>query len=87
MSKIKVETHTMGPRFSETVLSELDMNYSRRVVPLAATTDDLTFGTVLAAGTGGYAPYKAAADTKPVAILLEDVAHSTKTQDALVLTG
>lgn len=66
MSKVQVETYEMGPRFSETVLNELDPHYSRRTVSLAASETEVPFGTVLARGKGGnWAPFKATAATAP----------------------
>ena len=47
MSKIIVNTEVMGPDFSELVLHELNYEWSREVVTLAASEADLPFGMVL----------------------------------------
>ncbi|MFR6519034.1 MAG: hypothetical protein ACLUPV_07310 [Bilophila wadsworthia] len=47
MSKIIVHTEVMGPDFSELVLHELNYEWSREVVTLAASEADLPFGMVL----------------------------------------
>ena len=53
MSKIIVNTEVMGPDFSELVLHELNYEWSREVVTLAASEADLPFGMVLICGPTG----------------------------------
>ena len=58
MSRIKFTTETMSPRFSETVLGELDTRFSRTQAEIAPTEGDLSFGLVLIRNANGtYAPY------------------------------
>lgn len=102
MSKVQVTTHIFGPRFSETVLNELDPRYSRAEVPVAASEKPLAFGTVLARNADGvYAPLAApvtkaegenqastpAAAPAPSAILIQDLPAGEQAQKALVLRG
>ena len=103
MSKVQVETRVFSPRFSETVLHELDPRYSRKTVSLAATEEALPFGLVLMRDEAGqYAPFTEttakpaqegqptsgpASTATPCAVLLTEVAASGEAQDALVLTG
>ena len=54
MSKIIVNTEVMGPDFSELVLHELNYEWSREVVTLAASEADLPFGMVLIREAGEY---------------------------------
>ena len=56
MSKIIVNTEVMGPDFSELVLHELNYEWSREVVTLAASEADLPFGMVLMREAGEYKP-------------------------------
>ena len=56
MSKIIVHTEVMGPDFSELVLHELNYEWSREVVTLAASEADLPFGMVLMRESGEYKP-------------------------------
>ncbi len=56
MSKIGVITETMGPEFSELVLHELNYEWSREVVTLAASEKELPFGLVLMRDAGKYKP-------------------------------
>lgn len=103
MSKVNVETRVFGPRFSETVLHELDPRYSRKTVSLAATEEALPFGLVLMRDEAGhYAPFiettakpaqegqptsGPASAATPCAVLLTAVEASDEVQEALVLTG
>ena len=62
MSEVTVQTYDFGPRFSELVLHELDVLYSRNEVDLAATTAAIPFGSVLMRDSNGkYAPLTEAA--------------------------
>lgn len=56
MSKIIVHTEVMGPDFSELVLHELNYEWSREVVTLAASEKELPFGLVLMREAGKYKP-------------------------------
>lgn len=56
MSKIIVNTEVMGPDFSELVLHELNYEWSREVVTLAASEKELPFGLVLMREAGEYKP-------------------------------
>ena len=56
MSKIIVNTEVMGPDFSELVLHELNYEWSREVVTLAASEKELPFGLVLMREAGKYKP-------------------------------
>ena len=56
MSKIIVNTEVMGPDFSELVLHELNYEWSREVVTLAASEADLPFGMVMMREAGEYKP-------------------------------
>lgn len=86
MSKVQVETYDFNPRFSETVLSELDRDYSRRTVKLAATEKALPFGMVLAKdAAGSYTPFSG--EGNPAGILISEAGVSGEAQEALVLTG
>lgn len=101
MSKIKYSTETLGPRFSETVIAELDPRFSRKTIQLAATTGALPFGMVLMKkADGAYAPLSetpasgegdsstpAKLDGEACAILLSPVQAKAETQSALVLRG
>ncbi len=91
MSKVNVETRVFGPRFSETVLHELDPRYSRKTVSLAATEEALPFGLVLMRDEAGqYAPLSEQSGSlqgNPCAVLLTAVEASGEAQEALVLTG
>ena len=79
MSKIIVHTEVMGPDFSELVLHELNYEWSREVVTLAASEADLPFGMVLmresAQQLGG----------APVAVLIGAVKASESAQPGMVI--
>ena len=97
MSKIIVNTEVMGSDFSELVLHELNYEWSREVVTLAASEADLPFGMVLMRGAdGGYAPLtevtegEGESQTKklggaPVAVLIGVVPASESAQSAVVI--
>lgn len=87
---IQVATQTLGPRFSELVLHELDPRYSRVRARLKANSGDLPFGLVLArAADGDYEPLREADETlgDAVLVLLQDVPDSSEPQTVLALRG
>ena len=97
MSKIIVNTEVMGSDFSELVLHELNYEWSREVVTLAAGEAAQQFGMVLMRGAdGGYAPLtevtegEGESQTKklggaPVAVLIGVVPASESAQSAVVI--
>lgn len=102
MSRIKFTTETMSPRFSETVLGELDTRFSRTQAEMAPTEGDLPFGLALMKNTdGSYSPLSATAapaaegeeqqapkpNGEACAILLSSVSASKEKQTALILRG
>lgn len=103
MSKVRCETYTFGPRFSETVLCELDTRFSRETGMLAPTDKDLPFGLVLMRKENGqYCPLTETAATAAAegqeatparlngtacAVLLSPLAQSAEAQEAVVLRG
>ncbi|MDE7371840.1 MAG: head decoration protein [Desulfovibrio sp.] len=103
MSKVRCETYTKGPAFSETVLCELDTRFSRETAKLAPSDNDLPFGLVLMRKANGQygplteTPAKEASEGqkatpaklngKASAILLTPLEKSTEVQDAVILRG
>lgn len=101
MSKILYSTSELGPRFSETVIAELDMRFSRKVVRLAPASGPLPFGLVLMKNSdGSYAPLTETAasgegetaipaklDGEACAILISPVPASQTAQSGLILRG
>lgn len=94
MSKVEVLTYDMSPRFSETVLSELDRDYSRKTVNFASHTDELPFGLVVGKGSDGkYRPAapasgegaNAVAAISPLGILITPL--SKNETEGMILTG
>lgn len=103
MSKVRCETFTFGPVFSETVLCELDTRFSRETATLAPSEADLPFGLVLMRKENGqYCPLTETAaveasegqsatparlDGTACAILLSPLRKSTESQTAVILRG
>lgn len=101
MSRIRYSTETLAPRFSETVIAELDSRFSRRKVQLAPASGPLPFGLVLMKNANGaYAPLTETAasgegetaippklDGEACAVLIEPVDASEIVQQGLVLAG
>lgn len=92
MSKIIVNTEVMGPDFSELVLHELNYEWSREVVTLAASEADLPFGMVLMREAGEYKPLTESTvesaqklDGTPVAVLIGAVKASESAQPGIVI--
>lgn len=92
MSKIIVNTEVMGPDFSELVLHELNYEWSREVVTLAASEADLPFGMVLMREAGEYKPLTESTVESaqklggaPVAVLIGVVPASESAQSAVVI--
>ena len=92
MSKIIVNTEVMGPDFSELVLHELNYEWSREVVTLAASEADLPFGMVLMREAGEYKPLTESTvesaqklDGTPVAVLIGAVKTSESAQPGIVI--
>ena len=92
MSKIIVNTEVMGPDFSELVLHELNYEWSREVVTLAASEADLPFGMVLMREAGEYKPLTESTvesaqklDGTPVAVLIGAVKPSESAQPGIVI--
>ena len=96
MSKIIVNTEVMGPEFSELVLHELNYEWSREVVTLAATDSPLPIGMVLMRDAGEYKPLTEVAEgegesqTKklggdPVAVLIKASPASESAQSGVVI--
>ena len=90
MSKIIVNTEVMGPDFSELVLHELNYEWSREVVTLAASEADLPFGMVREAGE--YKPLTESTVESaqklggaPVAVLIGAVKASESAQPGIVI--
>lgn len=91
MPEIKVKTYVLPPRYSETVLHELDPRYSNKIASLAASEKDLPFGLVLMRDEAGvYSPLTEESGTlqgTPSAVLLTEVEASAEPASVLVLTG
>lgn len=92
MSKIIVNTEVMGPDFSELVLHELNYEWSREVVTLAASEADLPFGMVLMREAGEYKPLTESTVESapqlggaPVAVLIGAVPASESAQPGIVI--
>ena len=92
MSKIIVNTEVMGPDFSELVLHELNYEWSREVVTLAASEADLPFGMVLMREAGEYKPLTESTVESaqqlggaPVAVLIGAVKASESAQPGMVI--
>jgi len=88
MSKIIVNTEVMGPDFSELVLHELNYEWSREVVTLAASEADLPFGMVLMREAGEYKPLTEStveSAQKLVAVLIGAVKASESAQPGIVI--
>ena len=91
MSKIIVNTEVMGPDFSELVLHELNYEWSREVVTLAASEADLPFGMVLMREAGEYKPLYSPVESAqklggaPVAVLIGAVKASESAQPGIVI--
>lgn len=92
MSKIIVNTEVMGPDFSELVLHELNYEWSREVVTLAASEAELPFGMVLMREAGEYKPLTESTvesaqklDGTPVAVLIGAVKASESAQPGIVI--
>ena len=92
MSKIIVNTEVMGPDFSELVLHELNYEWSREVVTLAASEADLPFGMVLMREAGEYKPLTESTVESaqklggaPVAVLIGAVKASESAQPGIVI--
>lgn len=92
MSKILVHTEVMGPDFSELVLHELNYEWSREVVTLAASEADLPFGMVLMREAGEYKPLTESTVESvqtlggtPVAVLIKAVSASESAQQGIVI--
>ncbi len=92
MSKIIVNTEVMGPDFSELVLHELNYEWSREVVTLAASGADLPFGMVLMREAGEYKPLTESTvesaqklSGAPVAVLIGAVKASESAQQGIVI--
>ncbi|MFR8053778.1 MAG: hypothetical protein ACLU6O_03315 [Bilophila wadsworthia] len=79
MSKIIVNTEVMGPDFSELVLHELNYEWSREVVTLAASEADLPFGMVLMREAGEYKPLTESRSRAPRSL----AAHPSRCSSAL----
>mgnify|MGYP000195195069 CR=1 FL=1 len=91
MSKIIVNTEVMGPDFSELVLHELNYEWSREVVTLAASEAD-PFGMVLMREAGEYKPLTESTVESaqklggaPVAVLIGAVKASESAQPGIVI--
>lgn len=103
MSKVRCETFTMGPAFSETVICELDTRFSRETAKLAPAEQDMPFGLVLMRKADGQycpltgTPAKEASEGQEAtpaklngaacAILLTPIEKSSEAQDAVILRG
>lgn len=103
MSKVRCETFTFGPIFSETVLCELDTRFSRETVMLAPSETDLPFALVLMRKADGKfcplteTPAKEASEGQEAtpaklngsacAILLSPLRKSSESQPAVILRG
>ena len=92
MSKIIVNTEVMGPDFSELVLHELNYEWSREVVTLAASGADRPFGMVLMREAGEYKPLTESTvesaqklSGAPVAVLIGAVKASESAQQGIVI--
>ena len=82
----------MGPDFSELVLHELNYEWSREVVTLAASEADLPFGMVLMREAGEYKPLTESTVEStqklggaPVAVLIGAVKASESAQSGVVI--
>lgn len=98
---IKYSTDTFGPTFSDTVLAELDVRFSRATVAISATEQELPFGLILlkkdddtyaplteTAATGeGENATPAKLDGEACAVLLQTLPSSESSQTGLVLRG
>lgn len=85
---IHVTTQSLGPRFSELVLHELDPRYSRVEVEIAANSGPLPFGLVLSRGAdGACAPLTEADGGGAALVLLHSVPDAATRQPALALRG
>ena len=101
MAKIKYSTETLFPRFSETVLAELDPRFSRTVATLAPSEKPLPFGLVLTKNKDGqYAPFSVSgvssqsdgetetkAENEACAVLIAPLDASKDSQTGLILRG
>lgn len=103
MSKVRCETFTKGPAFSETVLCELDTRFSREKAKLAPSETELPFGLVLMRKANGQycpltgTPAKEASEGQEAtpaklngtacAILLSPLEKSSEAQEAVILRG
>lgn len=87
MSKVRVTTSELAPRFSELVLNELDPDFSRSVITLAPHETDLPFGGLVAKGADGkYTAWKAGATGRP-ALLFAEVGACAEDEDVAAITG
>lgn len=85
---IQVTTQTLGPRFSELVLHELDPRYSRVEVTIKANSGPLPVGLVLARGADGVCePLKEADGSGAALVLPHSVPDAATPQTALALRG
>ncbi|MCL2076061.1 MAG: head decoration protein [Betaproteobacteria bacterium] len=64
--------NTKKPVLSDLLLKEIDHQWSRESVPIAAHTPTYPIGTVLARTGGNYAPVTAAATALADAVLIEE---------------
>lgn len=87
MAKLKYSSEIFSPRFSETVLAEIDTRFSRQSVKVNVEKGQLPFGLVLARAATGYEPYKAAEGQKASAILLTPLDETTGSRDAVIIGG